>query len=155
MVDFSKIQSTKSFRFFLFFLLVLNSFLNIKDEEGYKGFNLGYGFGDTSAASENMVFFNNTAYKLDDVEFVIPMDGKKYEYMKEWKFISKSGNIDMTFTPIIDRVDITDVGIIASKQHQVFGKFNGTIKIENNRGPHACIDYLYLDATEEVESIIE
>ena len=30
------------------------------------GFNLGYGFGDTSAASENMLFYDKKAYKLED-----------------------------------------------------------------------------------------
>ena len=104
------------------------SSLNIKDEEGYKGFNLGYGFGDTSAASENMAFYKDRAFKLDDVIFDIPRDGKKYLYTKEWKIYSKNKDIDLTFTPIIDRIDCTDVLIIASKQHQVFGKFNGTIK---------------------------
>ena len=33
------------------------------------GFNLGYGFGDTSAASENMAFYKGKAYKLNDVDF--------------------------------------------------------------------------------------
>jgi len=104
------------------------SSLNIKDEEGYKGFNLGYGFGDTSAASENMLFYKNKAFKLDDVEFIIPMNNDKYDYLKEWKVVSKNKDIDLTFTPIIDREDCTDIGIIASLQHQVFGKFNGVIK---------------------------
>ena len=38
------------------------------------GFNIGYGFGDTSAASENMLFYDGTAHKLDDVTFHIPKD---------------------------------------------------------------------------------
>jgi len=101
--------------------------LSIKDNEGYKGFNLGYGFGDTSAASENMLFFNDQAYKLDEVEFQIPHEGVKYDYLKPWKIVSKDLSINLTFTPIIDRADETNVIIICSKQHQVFGKFNGTI----------------------------
>jgi hypothetical protein len=36
------------------------------------GFNLGYGFGDTSKATENMFFFDKQAYKLDDIIFSIP-----------------------------------------------------------------------------------
>ncbi len=34
------------------------------------GFNIGYGFGDTSKASENMMFFDGKAHKLDQVTFV-------------------------------------------------------------------------------------
>ena len=37
------------------------------------GFNIGYGFWDTSNASENMVFVNGKAHKLDQVKFNIPV----------------------------------------------------------------------------------
>jgi hypothetical protein len=44
------------------------------------GFNIGYGFGDTTAASENMLFYDGKCHKLDDVTFNIPsVDGKKYK----------------------------------------------------------------------------
>lgn len=104
-----------------------------KDKEGNNiGFNLGYGFGDTSAASENMVFFNKEAYKLDDVTFLIPKDENgKYDYLKPWKVISKNNDIDLTFTPILDRHDDTNLLVLCSLQHQVFGKYNGTIKVKN------------------------
>lgn len=98
------------------------------------GFNLGYGFGDTSAASENMFFYKDKAYKLNDVTFEIPGDGtKKIDYMKPWKFTSKDGSINMTFEPIIDRHDDTDVIVIKSLQHQVFGKFSGYIIADNKK----------------------
>ena len=108
------------------------SSLNAVDNEGKEiGFNLGYGFGDTSAASENMLFYDKKAYKLEDVTFNIPQDEKgKYEYMKPWTFTSKDGSIDLTFTPILDRNDDTNFVILKSLQHQVFGTFNGTIKVD-------------------------
>ena len=93
------------------------------------GFNLGYGFGDTSAASENMLFYNGKAYKLNDVVFDIPKDEKgKYEYLKPWKIKSTDGTIDLDFMPLIDRCDNTNLLILKSLQHQVFGIFNGKIK---------------------------
>ena len=42
------------------------------------GFNNGYGFGDTSRATENMLFYDRTAHKLDQVQFHIPPD----DYLK-------------------------------------------------------------------------
>ncbi|MEI3102134.1 MAG: DUF2804 family protein [Oscillospiraceae bacterium] len=36
------------------------------------GWNIGYGFGDTSAASENMLFYKGKAHKLSQVKFNIP-----------------------------------------------------------------------------------
>ena len=95
------------------------------------GFNLGYGFGDTTKASENMLFYNGKAYKLEDVEFIIPMDSNgKYTYLEPWIIKSKDESIDLTFTPILDRNDNTNLIFIKSLQHQVFGKFNGKIKVQ-------------------------
>jgi hypothetical protein len=96
------------------------------------GFNLGYGFGDTSKASENMFFYDKEAYKLEDVAFNIPKNEKgKLSFLDPWKFNSKNGDIDLTFNPLIDRYSNTNVLIIQSKQHQVFGYFSGTIKVED------------------------
>ena len=102
-------------------------------QDGHRlGFNLGYGFGDTSAASENMFFYNQEAYKLEDVEFIIPQNKKgQDDYLGQWKLISKNKDIDLTFTPCIDRYANTNALIIQSKQHQVFGYFSGTITINN------------------------
>jgi len=105
------------------------SSLSIKDKDGYKGFNLGYGFGDTSAASENMAFFNKEAYKLNDVQFLIPRDEKgNYKFLEPWKMLSDSKDINLTFTPLLDRHDDTNLFVLASMQHQVFGRFSGEIK---------------------------
>lgn len=93
------------------------------------GFNLGYGFGDTSNASENMFFYDKEAYKLEDVCFNIPQNEKgKLDFLKEWTFTSESGDIDLRFSPIIDRHANTNALIIQSNQHQVFGYFSGVIK---------------------------
>lgn len=93
------------------------------------GFNLGYGFGDTSKASENMLFVDNEAYKLEDVEFIIPQKNGKDDYMSPWKLVSKDGSIDLTFTPVLDRFANMNVLVIQSVQHQVFGRFSGTFKV--------------------------
>ncbi len=89
------------------------------------GFNLGYGFGDTSAASENMVFYNKKAYKLNDVDFGIP----EPSFTDPWHFTSKDGAIDLIFTPLYDNRTDINVGFLRQDAHQVFGEFTGTIKI--------------------------
>ncbi len=91
------------------------------------GLNLGYGFGDTSKATENMFFYDDQTYKLDDVQFVIPKENQQYEYLKPWKIISKDLKINLEFKPILDRNSSTNAIIIKSIQHQVFGYFSGTI----------------------------
>ena len=95
------------------------------------GFNLGYGFGDNSNGTENIFYYDDKAYKLDDVRFEIPVDEKGHDdFMSEWKFTSEKGDINLTFKPILNRHDDTNVLIIRSKQNQVFGLFSGTFKVE-------------------------
>lgn len=96
------------------------------------GFNIGYGFGDTSAASENMIFYNQKSHKLDRVEFHLPLktDGKE-DFMSPWKFTSDDGRFEMDFQPIIDRHADTNVLVIRSNQHQVFGKFSGQAVLDD------------------------
>ena len=85
------------------------------------GFNIGYGFGDTSTASENILFYDGKAHKLDKIKFHIPNDN----YLKTWKFSSNDGRLEMNFIPILDRHSNSDLFIIKSDQHQVFGRFSG------------------------------
>ena len=85
------------------------------------GFNIGYGFGDTSAASENILFYDGVAHKLDDVTFHIP----ETSYTDPWKFTSSDGRFEMEFKPIMDRAAKIDVKVIVTDQHQVFGRLSG------------------------------
>ncbi len=91
------------------------------------GFNIGYGFGNTSAATENIIFYNGVGHKLDDVTFHIPED----DFMKPWKFTSSDGRFEMDFVPILDRNSFTDFKVLISDQHQVFGKMTGTLVLDD------------------------
>ena len=91
------------------------------------GFNIGYGFGNTKAASENVIFYDGIAHKIDDVEFVIPED----DYCKPWKFTSSDGRFEMDFLPILDRSACLDYKLIVSDQHQVFGHMSGTAVLDD------------------------
>ena len=96
------------------------------------GFNLGYGFGDTSAASENMLFYNGRAHKLDQVTFHIPEKGNgDPDYMAPWRFTSNDGRFEAVFHPVLDRSALTKVGPLCSDQHQVFGSFTGTAVLDD------------------------
>lgn len=96
------------------------------------GWNIGYGFGDTSAASENMLFFDHKAHKLSQVTFHIPKkaDGSE-DYLRPWTFTSDDGRFEMDFVPVIDRAACTDVKLICSDQHQVFGRFTGKAVLDD------------------------
>ena len=97
------------------------------------GFNLGYGFGDTSAATENMLFYNGVASKLQDVTFHIPKNEKnEYDYMKPWTVTSSDHRFEMVFVPIIDRSASLSAVVISTDQHQVFGKFTGKAILDDD-----------------------
>lgn len=91
------------------------------------GFNIGYGFGDTSAASENMLFYDGVAHKLDDIRFHIPASS----YTDPWKISSSDGRFEMDFIPILDRAAKLDVKAILTDQHQVFGKMSGKAVLDD------------------------
>lgn len=45
--------------------------------------------------------------------------------MKPWKFSSSDGRFEMDFVPVLDRAAKTDVKVIVTDQHQVFGRMTG------------------------------
>ena len=91
------------------------------------GFNIGYGFGDTSAASENTLFYKGKAHKLDEIIFLIPDDS----FLKPWTIKSSDKRFDMSFEPILDRHSNANLLIIQSDQHQVFGYFSGKAVLDD------------------------
>ena len=100
------------------------------------GFNIGYGFGNTAAASENVIFYDGKAHKIDDVKFEIPndTDPKDMEgpdYMKPWRFTSSDGRFEMEFEPVLDRAAKIDIKLICSDQHQVFGRLHGKAVLDD------------------------
>ncbi|MBQ9551845.1 MAG: DUF2804 domain-containing protein [Clostridia bacterium] len=95
------------------------------------GFNIGYGFADDSAATENILFYDGKCHKLDEIAFNIPeRDGKKC-YTEPWTFTSSDGRFEMDFVPILDRAAKIDLKVIVSDQHQVFGRMSGKAVLDD------------------------
>jgi len=85
------------------------------------GFNIGYGFGNTEAATENMLFYDGTAHKLNQVY----VDFAQGEYMSPKTFTSDDGRFEMHFEPVFDRYTETKMLFINNSCHQIFGRFTG------------------------------
>ncbi len=85
------------------------------------GLNLGRGFGDLSRATENAVILDGRVHKLGDVGF----DYTSGEYRRPWRFRDDAGRLDLTFTPFYERVARTNLAVIRSEVHQMFGRYNG------------------------------
>lgn len=86
------------------------------------GLNLGFGFGDTSAATENALILDGRIHKLGQVDFIYDSGN----FMAPWRMISPDGRLDLTFTPFYDRTAATNLLLITSEVHQMFGHYSGT-----------------------------
>ena len=103
------------------------------DVDGHAfGFNIGYGFGNTTAASENVIFWDGVAHKLDDITFNIPENS----WYDPWTFTSSDGRFEMDFVPVLDRAANLDFKLIVSDQHQVFGRMSGTAILDDGTEVH-------------------
>lgn len=105
------------------------SFWNWASASGFQpdgqtvGLNLGCGFGDLSAATENCLVLNGKVHKLDQVNFgYAPGD-----YMQPWKFTDNEHRLDLDFVPFKERLARTNLGIITSEVHQMFGRYSGSV----------------------------
>ena len=92
------------------------------------GFNLGCGFGDTSKATENILFYGGEAHKLGAVTITHESD-----YMAPWVLKDKEGRCNLTMTPEYDRITKDKILFVDNCTHQVFGRFNGDVTLNNGR----------------------
>lgn len=91
------------------------------------GFEIGWGFGDMSAATENMLFYDGIGQKLEEV--YLKKDSK--DYYKPWIFTSNDDRFSFTMTPEYDNFTSTRVGPLGNICHQVFGKWNGSAVLDD------------------------
>ncbi len=90
------------------------------------GLNLGYGFGDTSAATENAFILDGKIHKLGEVKFSY----NNKNFMQPWHMVDDDQRLDLEFTPFLDRTAKTEAVILRSEVHQMFGKYNGIVKTD-------------------------
>ena len=87
------------------------------------GLTMGCGFGDLTMAGENALILGNRIHKMEQIKF----NYTSRDYMKPWKFSDTEGRLDLVFTPFKDRTAKTNLGIITSEVHQMFGRYNGKL----------------------------
>ncbi len=85
------------------------------------GINLGCGFGDTSAATEDALILEGRLHKLGAVKY----DYTSGDYMRPWRFTDREGRLELEFTPFKERLARTNLGVITSEVHQMFGRYRG------------------------------
>lgn len=95
------------------------------------GFNLGKALGDNTKATENMIFVDGKAHKLENVSINIQRKNKKRDYLGTWTFYSDDGKLELMFEPIVDRYCPFNALVVAFIPHQVFGRYTGKLKLDS------------------------
>ena len=91
------------------------------------GLNLGFGFGDTSAATENAVVIDGRVHKLGEVRF----EYDPADFTRPWRMESADGRLALEFVPFYDRTARTNLAVITSEVHQMFGRYHGRVTADN------------------------
>ncbi|MGI6701178.1 MAG: DUF2804 domain-containing protein [Christensenellales bacterium] len=105
----------------------------ITDDKGNKhifGFEITWGIGDESFASETCLFLDGKAHKIGAVDVEKFPKGK---WMQPWHFVSDDGKFDMTMTPFYNNATNMNVlGLLKMQCDQLHGIWNGTVVLEDN-----------------------
>ena len=91
------------------------------------GLNIGWGFGDTRHATENMYFYNKKAYKVG--KLIGEWDDNNLMAVKHFHDIE--GKLEFTFTPFWDNYTFNEFVVVDTHCHQIFGRFSGKIVTED------------------------
>jgi len=91
-------------------------------------FNIGYGFGDLSTHTENIIFYDGVAHKLDEVTFHHENDR---DPTQPWKFTSNDNRFYMTLDPIIPHREKINFGLIYLNSSLLHGLYTGEIVLDN------------------------
>ena len=102
-----------------------------KSGEHTIGVNLGGQWTDGTGFTENGIIIDGQLFKIgSDISFIYD----KQDYMKPWVLkTTKIPAVNLTFTPIYERVARTDLAILRSEVHQMIGRFNGELIDETGR----------------------
>lgn len=93
------------------------------------GLNMGGGWTDGTGMTENAVLFDGRINKVsDNIGFNYNHD----DIMKPWRIKTKSSSrVDLEFSPRYDRSADTNIILVKSNMHQVFGHFTGQVVLDS------------------------
>lgn len=104
----------------------------LTDEAGNRhifGFEITWGIGDESNATETCMFYDGKAHKFGAVD--VETFPKPDKYMEPWHFVSEDGRFDMTMEPFYDHHSDLNIGVMRMHSHQVHGIWHGTCILDD------------------------
>lgn len=94
------------------------------------GLNLGGQWTRGTGYTENGVCLDGRLHKIGE-ELLWGYD--RQDFRAPWHITAPSGVVDLTFTPFLERVAASDLGLVKSEVHQLFGCYAGTIRDAEGR----------------------
>lgn len=91
--------------------------------------NLGEGFGDARAGTENLVVVGDRAAKLAAVAW----SHDAADLTRDWTFRSPDGRVDLVLHPVAPEESKLDLGPRYEHLHKVYGQLTGTLALEDGR----------------------
>ena len=106
----------------------------VKDEDGKThtfGFEITWGIGDESNATETALFYDGKLHKFGSVDVeVFP----KNRYLEPWHIVSEDGRFDFTMTPKYDHhEDMNICSVLRMNAHQVHGTWTGKAVLDDGK----------------------
>lgn len=93
------------------------------------GFEITWGFGDESHATETALFYDGKCHKIGAV-YLDP--SPKGRWMEPWVFKSEDNRFNLTMTPYFDNATgVKVLGLVGARCHQVHGYWNGTVVLDD------------------------
>lgn len=93
------------------------------------GLNLGGQWTDGTGSTENGVCVDGRLHKLA-ADLTWQYD--KTNFMRPWRISDPDGRLALTFTPFLERVAASNVGLVRSEVHQMFGRYSGHVTTDAN-----------------------
>lgn len=118
-----------------------NGSTRLKDGKLF-GFELTWGIGDESHATETMLFYDGKAHKIGAVDVETPPDGR---WTEPWHFISEDGRLDLTMVPFYDNFNPFNLGVVKFSCHQVHGLWSGRVVLDDGKIIEVCDMYAFAE----------
>ena len=92
------------------------------------GLNMGGGFGD-APAPDNALILDGRVHKLEGIVF----DYDRTQLMRPWRMRSLDGRLNLEFVPFKERVARTNLLLVRSEVHQIFGRYSGAAETDDGQ----------------------
>jgi len=93
------------------------------------GFEITWGIGDESHATETCLFYDGRVHKLGPID--VEAFPKEVGFTKPWHFVSQDGRFDLTMEPMLDHAPDLNALVMRMRSHQVHGLWSGTVTLDD------------------------